>query len=281
MLGIKEHRNRNQYPVTGGSITGSIYICKYIYGGGIALAVIIRWWGHACFEILYGGVSITIDPHDGASIGLKRPGARSDYVLMSHEHFDHNAYRVVLKEGGRYLSMAVGENTLGPFKVRGIQTFHDKERGRRRGRNVAYVIETPDGLRIFHAGDLGHVLEKDHLRETGEVHLALLPVGGTFTIDHEEALQVFSSLNAKVMVPMHYWVKGVNLPLNTIDKLVERAKKEYKIYWVDGSEIEVSGKPGSVSIASKHSCRDEASGKILERCGIEVEDRAIVILSIG
>lgn len=245
------------------------------------MSVTLKWWGHACFEILYSGVSITIDPHDGASIGLRRPGARSDYVVMSHEHFDHNAYGVVLKEGGRYLSMAVGDNTLGPFRVRGIQTFHDKERGRRRGRNVAYVIETPDGLRIFHAGDLGHVLEKDHLREAGEVHIALLPVGGTFTIDHEEALQVFSSLKAKAMIPMHYWVKGVNLPLNTIDKLAERAKKEYKIYWVDDNEIEASKKPGSVFIASKHSCREEASGKILDRCEIEATDKAIVILRIG
>lgn len=245
------------------------------------LAITLRWWGHACFEILYGGVSLTIDPHDGASIGLSRPGARSDYVVMSHEHFDHSAYRVVLKEGGKYLSMTTGETTLGPFRVRGVQTFHDKERGRRRGRNVAYVIETPDGLRIFHAGDLGHLLEKDHLREIGSVHVALLPVGGTFTIDHEEALQVFSSLNAKAMIPMHYWVKGVNLPLSTIDKLVERARRDHRIYWVDSNEVEVSERKGSLVFTSKHSCREEVSGRVYERCEVEVVDRAILILRIG
>ncbi len=245
------------------------------------MTITLRWWGHACFEIIYSGVSITIDPHDGASIGLRRPGARSDYVIMSHEHFDHNAYRVVLKEGGRYLSMSVGEASLGPFRVKGIETFHDKERGRRRGRNVAYVVETPDGLRIFHAGDLGHILEKDHLKEIGSIHLALLPVGGTFTIDHGEALQIFSALNARIMIPMHYWVRGVNLPLGTIDKLVERAKKEHKIYWVDSNEIEVSEKKGYVAVASKQGCREEISGKVYEMCELEVTDRAILILKIG
>lgn len=248
---------------------------------GDSLATTLRWWGHACFEIIYSGVSMTIDPHDGASIGLRKPGARSDYVIMSHEHFDHNAYRAVLKEGGRYLSMSVEEKSLGPFRVKGVETFHDKERGRRRGRNIAYIVETPDGLRIFHAGDLGHPLDKDHLREIGNTHIALLPVGGTFTIDHEEALQVFSSLNSKIMIPMHYWVKGLNLPLSTIDKLVERAKKDYNIYWIDDSEIEISEKNGYVAVASKHSCREEVSGKTHEECELEVADRAIVILKIG
>lgn len=245
------------------------------------MATTLRWWGHACFEIIHGGVSITIDPHDGASIGLRRPGARSEYVIMSHEHFDHNAYMVVLKEGGKHLSMATGETVLGPFKVKGVQTFHDKERGRRRGRNVAYVIETPDGLKIFHAGDLGHTLEKDHLREIGSTHIALLPVGGTFTIDHEEALQVFSSLGARVMIPMHYWVRGVNLPLNTVDKLVERARKDYRIYWVEDNEIEASRKNDHIMITSKSSCKEEASGRIFDKCGIEVIDKAIAILKIG
>ncbi|MEM4970517.1 MAG: MBL fold metallo-hydrolase [Sulfolobales archaeon] len=245
------------------------------------MGLVIRWWGHACFELVYGGVSLTIDPHDGASIGIKRPGALSDYVIMSHDHFDHNAYRVVLKEGGKHLLMATAINTLGPFRVKGIETFHDKERGRRRGRNVAYVVETPDGTRIFHAGDLGHLLSPEQIREAGNPHIAMLPVGGTFTIDYEEGLKVFESLGSKVMIPMHYWIKGVNLPLYPVDKLVERVAGSIPVYIVDGNEVETSISNDIITLTSKYGCKEVYSGKNFDRCTLEIRDRIILILRLG
>jgi L-ascorbate metabolism protein UlaG (beta-lactamase superfamily) len=245
------------------------------------MGIIIRWWGHACFELIYGGISLTIDPHDGASIGIKRPGALSDYVIMSHDHFDHNAYRVVLKEGGKYLLMATSINTLGPFRVKGIETFHDKERGRRRGRNVAYVIEVPDGVKVFHAGDLGHILSPDQVREVGSPHIAMLPIGGTFTIDYEEAIKVFEALGSKVMIPMHYWVKGVNLPLYPVERLIERVSSSISIYLLDGNEVEASLKNGVLAVTSKYSCKEAHSGRIYERCEPDIRERAIVILKLG
>ncbi|MEM4503207.1 MAG: MBL fold metallo-hydrolase, partial [Ignisphaera sp.] len=58
--------------------------------------ITVRWHGHACFEIVASnGVVIVIDPHDGKSLGLKTPQVLADIVLITHEHFDHNAYAVV------------------------------------------------------------------------------------------------------------------------------------------------------------------------------------------
>jgi len=249
------------------------------------MCITIRWWGHACFEITYKGVSLAIDPHDGASIGLKRPGAQSDYVIMSHDHFDHNAYRVVLKREGRHLMMALGVNDLGPFRVKGIETFHDKERGRRRGRNVAYLVEVPEeGIRVFHAGDLGHTLSPEQAREAGSPHIAMLPVGGTFTIDYEEALEVFRAIGARVLIPMHYWVKGVNLPLYPVDKFVERALSSMPVYMVRGSEVDACLSGDMLTISSRSPCRETGRGE--ERvggCRVEVRggERVSVVLEIG
>lgn len=239
----------------------------------------IRWWGHACFEIIHQGVSLVIDPHDGESIGLKRPGTRADYVIMSHDHFDHNASGAVLKQGGRSLMMALGDNSLGPFRARGVQTFHDKERGKRRGRNTVYVVETPDGLRILHAGDLGHVLEQDHIKAVGRVDLALLPVGGTFTIDHEEALQVFRALGARAAIPMHYWVKGLNLPLAAVDKFVSSARAAgLRIYWIDSNEVEISEEKGALKLSSPSSCREEGSPGPVAPCSARLAEASALIL---
>ncbi len=185
----------------------------------------ITWHGHACVSISGYGKILVIDPHDGASIGLKKPDVKADYVLVTHEHFDHNAVNIVSRGDSKIFRMREGLFDADPFKILGVKTYHDKEKGRRRGINIIYKITTPGGLSILHVGDLGHVLTDDIIRILGGVDIAILPVGGTFTIDHVEALDNFEKLNAKIMIPIHYWVKGVNLPLSTIDPLLKEADK--------------------------------------------------------
>jgi len=173
----------------------------------------IRWHGHACFELIDSkGRSIVIDPHDGRSIGIKPPNIKADAVLITHEHFDHNAYNVVLKKDGLVYSMKVGKFNVFEHDVLGIKAFHDKAKGRRRGEVVMYRIGI-EGINILHVGDLGHLLADEELNALKPVDVAMLPVGGTFTIDANEAHQLSRALDVRVVIPMHYWVEGINLPL--------------------------------------------------------------------
>lgn len=177
---------------------------------------IIRWHGHACFEIVTSrGKTIVIDPHDGRSLGLKPPQASADIVLISHEHFDHNAYAVVAKPNAKILSMSIGETLIDDIKVVGIEAYHDKNKGKRRGRNVIYRVDV-DGLSIVHLGDLGHVVGKEGDR-LKPIDILMVPVGGVFTIDAHEAWEVVEVLNPATVIPMHYWVKGLELPLKPVD----------------------------------------------------------------
>jgi len=183
--------------------------------------LVIKWHGHACFEILdVKGRSLVIDPHDGRSIGIKPPEARADAVLITHDHFDHNAYQKVLKEGGEVYDMKTGKfNVLG-YEVFGLRTYHDKSKGRRRGEVVVYRISI-EGLNIVHLGDLGYIPPDEELRALTPVDILMIPVGGTFTIDAREALQLSEKLMPKVVIPMHYWVEGVNLPLAPISDFLK------------------------------------------------------------
>ncbi len=180
--------------------------------------VLIRWHGHACFELIDDrGFSIVIDPHDGASIGLPPPKARADVILITHEHFDHNAYQLVRKsEGSKVYTMQRGEFKAGEHQVLGIEAYHDKFKGRRRGRSVMYLLEV-DGVRFLHVGDLGEVPSQATMNTLRGTHVLFTPTGGTFTLEPEEIPELIAGISPKAVVPMHYWLEGSTLPLKPLD----------------------------------------------------------------
>jgi len=202
---------------------------------------LIRWHGHACFEIVdSAGYTIAVDPHDGYSIGMKPPSFKADAVLITHEHFDHNAYNVVAKPGAERYSMKEGNFLLGgKHRARGVKLYHDKVKGRRRGEVVVYRIEV-DGVGILHLGDLGHIFDEKVAAELKPVDILMVPVGGTFTIDPREAFEVVKLIDPKIAIPMHYWVRGVNLPLQPVDVFIEIVKDAYEVITAKTNELAVT-----------------------------------------
>ena len=84
-----------------------------------------------------------------------------------------------------------------------METFHDDAQGTKRGTNLIHVFEY-GGLTVAHFGDLGHVLTEEQTEEIGPVDIALLPVGGFYTIDRQQAMEVAQQVEARVIIPMHY-----------------------------------------------------------------------------
>lgn len=203
--------------------------------------MIIRWHGHACFELIdRTGFTIAVDPHDGYSLGLKPPSFKADAVLITHEHFDHNAYNVVAKPGAERHSMREGDFVIsGRHRAWGVKLYHDKVRGRRRGEVVVYRIEV-DGVRVLHLGDLGHVFEEDIASRLKPVDVLLVPVGGTFTIDPREAFDVVKMVEPRIVIPMHYWVRGMNLPLQPVDIFIDIVKDTYDVVRAPANELTVT-----------------------------------------
>ncbi|KAA0003540.1 MAG: MBL fold metallo-hydrolase [Thermoplasmata archaeon] len=191
----------------------------------------IRWHGHSCFEFS-NGKTLVIDPHDGASIGISPPKARADIILITHDHFDHNQARVVEKEG----SVVVKESKkMNGIEIEAIKAYHDNERGNKRGEINMFKVSY-DFLKFLHVGDLGHMLDEETIKKIDGIDMLFLPVGGVFTIDAKEAYEIAKKINTKIIVPMHYKIEGLSLPIDRIDKFIELS--EFPIRYV-ANEIEI------------------------------------------
>jgi L-ascorbate metabolism protein UlaG (beta-lactamase superfamily) len=169
--------------------------------------------GHACFYIEGATQSLVIDPYD-SSIGIAMPHLTADYLLVSHEHYDHNNRAAV----------DVKYPDTVPPNVRAVSSFHDDVGGSKRGENTIYIIDI-DGQKICHLGDLGQILSQQQLSEIGKIDILLVPVGGNYTIDAKQAVAVCRQIQPSKIIPMHYKTAGVTLdiaPLDQFTQLIEQ-----------------------------------------------------------
>ncbi len=183
----------------------------------------IRWHGHACFEIEDEQVVVT-DPHDGKSIGIRTPHVEADVILVSHDHFDHNATRVVKKKTSEIVEEP-GSFTFGELEVQGLVTYHDEVEGKKRGENIAYKFKTDDTT-FCHLGDLGHIPDDEFIEKIKGVDFLFIPVGGTFTIGPEEAAELVKKIRPKIAVPMHYKVGGLSLNIKDVNPFLSHFDEE-------------------------------------------------------
>jgi L-ascorbate metabolism protein UlaG (beta-lactamase superfamily) len=161
----------------------------------------IAYFGHSAFKIKTKTGSVVLDPYDAQMLGKPFPKLEADVVTISHDHGDHNASAVI---GGDPLIINLpGEYERKGIRITGFETYHDKNKGEERGRNTMYKIEGED-VSVLHCGDLGHTLSAETIEMIDGVDVLLIPVGGFYTIDAEEARQVVEKLEPSIVIPMHY-----------------------------------------------------------------------------
>jgi L-ascorbate metabolism protein UlaG (beta-lactamase superfamily) len=184
----------------------------------------IIWKGQSCFQINInssknGETKLVIDPFD-EKIGLKLPKLEADILLVTHDHFDHNNIKAV--EGKPFIISGPGEYEIKGVYIQGISAFHDKSQGKERGRITCYTIETEDGLKICHLGDLGQSeLTEEQLDLMADVDILMIPVGGVYTIGSSEAFKIINQIEPKIVIPMHYQIPKLNLKLDGVDKFLK------------------------------------------------------------
>lgn len=183
--------------------------------------MIIRCIGHAEFLIeLENGMRIVTDPYD-ASCGYPVEQLQAHAALVSHGHHDHNAVEnltgleTVIDKAGVY-------DLDEEVRVTAVEADHDDAGGSKRGKTLLFCLEA-EGLRVMHLGDLGHIPDEAQLAALGRADVLMLPVGGFYTIDAEQALQTAEKLHARVVLPMHYRTAyNADWPIAPVEAFTEK-----------------------------------------------------------
>ncbi|NDJ18159.1 MBL fold metallo-hydrolase [Myxacorys almedinensis] len=167
-------------------------------------SVSVQYLGHTCVLLSGGGQRILVNPFKsaGCTAGYRPPKVAADLVLISSQLLDEGAVDVV--PGNPRLLYESGAYNLNGLTIQGIATDHDRNGGKRFGRNVAWKW-TQGGMSILHLGGAAAPISLEQKILMGTPDVVFIPVGGgPKAYTPEEARQALQVLNAKIVVPTHY-----------------------------------------------------------------------------
>lgn len=213
------------------------------------MAISIKWLGHASFQIKVEGKTIYVDPYHGEY------SEKADLILISHSHSDHcdtskiekvrKADTVIVaprecvsRIGGSVEETKAGkETTIDNIRIRAVEAYNYKRFRSHgnpfhpKGSGVGYLI-TVQHKTIYHAGDTDFIPE---MKKLGHVDVALIPSGGTYTMDNPEAAEASLAINPSVVIPMHRWdtrpeeLKKILEAKSNIQVAMLREGEEYQV----------------------------------------------------
>ena len=189
----------------------------------------ITWYGQTCFRLSERGLATVVtDPHPPET-GLTFPRPRAHIVTVSHDD-PQCRYTSGVRGPFKFLD-GPGEYEIGSVFVTGIITFADGKRGSSRGLNTIFTFDF-SGLTVCHLGRLGHVPTQSQVENLGTVDVLLVPVGGGGSLTPARASEVISLFEPRLVIPMHYKVRGLQVSLGTLNRFL----KEMGLEKVDSQE---------------------------------------------
>jgi L-ascorbate metabolism protein UlaG (beta-lactamase superfamily) len=189
----------------------------------------VTFIGHSCFALDDGKHKLLIDPFiTGNPVAkLTDEQKKADYILITHGHGDHlgDSIKLAKKNNAAVISnfelctycnsqgiekihpMHIGGGNEFPFgSVKLTIAHHGSTIGDKLqygGNPVGFIIRI-DNKVIYHAGDTGLFLDMKLIGELDNIDLAMVPIGGNFTMDIPDGIKAIEFLKAKKAIPMHY-----------------------------------------------------------------------------
>jgi L-ascorbate metabolism protein UlaG (beta-lactamase superfamily) len=199
----------------------------------------IKFHGQSCFELSDGEASLLIDPflkpNNPAAVATAEE-VEPTYIAISHGHVDHMADAVGLatRTGAECVAIVEIANWLGE---QGVEKVHDPNFGGTvrfdwgwiklvpawHTSTIAGSAEAPysptfgtvtgppaglmisiGGVTVYHAGDTCLFGDMKLIAERDPIDIALLPIGGHYTMDRHDAVVAAEFVGAKTVIPMHY-----------------------------------------------------------------------------
>ncbi len=178
----------------------------------------ITWYGLSCFRLTERGLATVVtDPYDSKTTGYEPLKLRADIVTVSHEAPGHSNLSAV--KGYSRVITGPGEYEIGSVFITGVQTNGHGKRTDEEPRNTLYVFDY-EGVSVAHLGDLRRVPSQTEIEALGNVHVALVPVGGGGGLTAAKAAEVISLLEPGYVIPMHFGTTG-QLKLAPLNKFLK------------------------------------------------------------
>ena len=186
----------------------------------------ITWYGHSCFRLTERGkATVVTDPFDHRTTGTSQLKLKADIVTISH---DAPGYNHVAAVKGKYrLIEGPGEFEIGGVFITAVQSHANKRKPENGIPNILYVFDY-DNVVIAHLGVMKRVPSQTEMEALGNVHVALVPLGGD-GLTPAKAVEVVSLLEPGVVIPMHFETpksKGFPTPITKFLKEMGMGKVE-------------------------------------------------------
>lgn len=186
----------------------------------------IRWLGHAAFELTHDGVTILVDPFiTGNPVAtVKAEDLKADVILLTHGHQDHFGDTIDIakrtgatvqaiteiageigEEGIEVIDTNIGGTASYPWgSVRLTPAFHTSTTPKGTVTPPAGLVIEFGGKVIYNLGDTALFSDLALPGQRKPVDIAIIPIGGHYTMDREDAVVAAKLVGAPVVIPQHY-----------------------------------------------------------------------------
>ncbi len=187
----------------------------------------IRFLGHACFELSDGDTRVLVDPfltgNPKAPIGAG--DVNPTHIFLTHGHVDHwgDIVDIAKRTGAHCVAIVELANELGEL---GVENVSDPNVGGTVEFDGGWVRLTPawhtstspggtvtipaglvinlGGKTVYHLGDTGLFSDLQLVKARDHVDVALIPIGGHYTMDRHDAVTAADLVGADTVIPCHY-----------------------------------------------------------------------------
>lgn len=210
--------------------------------------LIIEWLGHSSVGI-YGKKLVYVDPFSEVMKGDEKKG---DLIISTHDHRDHldaNAINkltkdstyIVIKSGSKKSDLSSvhikeleinAKLSIDEIEVKSVHAYNTK---RFRSSGTPFhpegfgmgIIISIAGVKMYYAGDTDCIPQMEELKDE-KIDVALLPIGGTYTMDIDEAVETVLIIKPRIVIPVHYnHIKGTEVnPMEFKEKVENKSESK-------------------------------------------------------